>query len=106
MPFRSYLEYFGFEVAGLQGMDAKVENGLIPEEAPFEMARKLVEKHPEIDTIYLPSPHWAVIGSIERMEQELGVTVVSAMQSIVWEGLRLAGIDDPIPGYGRLLREF
>jgi hypothetical protein len=25
---------------------------------------------------------------------------------IVWDGLRRCGVDDPIPGVGRLLREF
>jgi maleate cis-trans isomerase len=34
------------------------------------------------------------------------VTVMAAAQACVWDALRLAGVDDRIDGYGRLLREF
>lgn len=106
LPFRRYLEYFGFEVVGLKGMAAEDELGLIPADIPRQLARELVREHPEIDTLYFPSPHWPVSGSIEAIEQELGVNVVGSLQGIVWEALRRCTIPDPIFGYGRLLREF
>jgi maleate cis-trans isomerase len=31
--------------------------------------------------------------------------VVTALQAIIWEGMRLAGVHDRIEGYGRLFRE-
>jgi hypothetical protein len=31
---------------------------------------------------------------------------MSALQALVWQALRLTGIDDRIDGVGRLLREF
>jgi maleate cis-trans isomerase len=45
------------------------------------------------------------VDSIDAIEQELGVTVVGASQSIIWHALRRCGIQEPIPGFGRLLRE-
>jgi len=60
---------------------------------------------PEIDTLIFGCPHWATIPAIEPLEQEFGVTVVTALQAIIWEGMRLAGVNDRIDGYGRLLRE-
>jgi hypothetical protein len=30
---------------------------------------------------------------------------VAAGQAIMWEGLRLSGFHDPVPGYGRLMSE-
>ena len=39
-------------------------------------------------------------------EQEFGKPVVCSNQAMIWDCLRLAGIDDRIPGYGRLFREF
>ena len=44
-------------------------------------------------------------GAVERLETELGVPVVTSTQATFWRLLRIAGIDDRIPHYGRLLAE-
>ncbi len=51
-------------------------------------------------------PHYAVINTIDRIEQEFGVSVMASLQAIVWNALRRTGVDDKIEGYGRLFREF
>ncbi len=43
---------------------------------------------------------------IARLENELGVPVITSTQALLWHALRLAGIDDPIEGYGRLLERY
>jgi maleate isomerase len=40
---------------------------------------------------------------IDRLEQALGKPVVTSTQATLWHALRLAGIEDQNPGYGRLL---
>ena len=40
---------------------------------------------------------------IERLETALGKPVVTSTQATLWHALRLAGIDDPVSGFGRLL---
>jgi maleate cis-trans isomerase len=47
-----------------------------------------------------------VIGAIEPLEREFGVSVMAASQACIWDALRLTGVNDHIDGYGRLLREF
>lgn len=42
---------------------------------------------------------------IEQLEAELRVPVVTSTQATLWRLLRIAGIDDGIPHYGRLLSE-
>ena len=42
---------------------------------------------------------------IERAEQALGKSVLSAIQTLFWQCLRASGYTDTIQGYGRLLRE-
>ena len=42
---------------------------------------------------------------VEEIEQKLGKPVVCSNQAMIWECLRLAGVDDRIEGYGRLLRD-
>lgn len=96
----------GMELVGRRHANAALEDyNRIPEEKALELGRDLVREHPEVDTLIYGCPHWATVGVIEPLEQEFGVNVVTALQAIVWEGLRKAGIDDKIDGYGRLLRE-
>jgi len=40
---------------------------------------------------------------IDRLEQALAKPVITSTQATLWHALRLAGIDDRIKGYGRLL---
>jgi maleate isomerase len=42
---------------------------------------------------------------IDELESRTGKPVVTSTQATLWHVLRLAGVDTPIPGYGRLLRE-
>ena len=45
------------------------------------------------------------IDMVEALEQELGKPVICSNQAMLWDCLRLAGVDDKLPGLGRLLRE-
>jgi maleate cis-trans isomerase len=69
-------------------------------------SRQVKQEHPEADCIHLASAHWAIAHAIDQIEAELGVSVMTSQQAIVWKALRTAGITEPINGFGRLLREF
>ena len=103
----SYALHFGCEVLGATGWGSAFNQiGRIPRKAALEMGRELMRRHPDADSILLPSPHWPTIGAIEPLEQEFGVNVMTALQAIVWHALRSVGVNDRIEGYGRLFREF
>lgn len=100
-----YLGRFGFEVVGIKSAGyPAIDLGRIPLEVSARLARELAAEHPELDTLYFPCPHWAVVENIQPLEDELRVNVVSSGQAILRDALRRAGIHDPIEGYGRLLR--
>lgn len=42
---------------------------------------------------------------IETIEREIGKPVITSTQATLWHALRLAGICDPIEGYGQLMRQ-
>ena len=42
---------------------------------------------------------------IDALETRIGKPVVTSTQATLWHVLRLAGVDTPIAGYGRLLRD-
>jgi len=96
----------GFEVIGVAGAGYTIPQlGLVPVDAPAQVARRLAAEHPEADTIFIPAPHWPAASNVEMLEQETGMNVVTSTQSMVWEGLRLSKVTDSIQGFGRLLRE-
>jgi maleate isomerase len=102
-----YARHFGCEVLGATGWGSPFNQiGRIPRKAALEMGRDLMRQHPQADSILFPSPHWPTLGAIEPLEREFGVTVVTALQAIVWYALRRTGINDRIEGFGRLLRDF
>ena len=97
----------GMMLLGRKHANAKLEDyNRIPPETALRLGREMMQEHPDIDTLIFGCPHWATIPAIEPLEQEFGVNVVTALQAIIWEGMRLAGVDDKVQGYGRLFREF
>jgi len=103
----SYSSHYGAEVLGAKAWGSPFNQiGRIPRDAALTLGRDLMREHPDADTIMFPSPHWPTIEALEALEQEFHVNALSALQAIVWDGLRRCGIEDRIEGYGRLLREF
>ncbi len=104
--FRKRLTGRGHGLLGRKHANAKLqEYNRIPPQKALELGRELMREHPDIDTLIYGCPHWATIESIEPLEQEFGVNVITALQAIIWEGMRLAGVNDRVEGYGKLFRE-
>jgi maleate cis-trans isomerase len=59
---------------------------------------------PGAEALYLPSLSWGAERYAERLEQELGIPVVTLYNSIVWAALTAIGYPAPVGGYGRILR--
>lgn len=105
--YGAYLRHYGFEMAAREGAGRKVLNLAVADDTmAMDLARRLLAADPDLDTLYFPAPHWGIVETIEPMEREFGIDVVTSVQAIVWEGLRKAGVGDRISGYGRLLRAF
>jgi len=101
-----YSGHFGCELLGAKAWGSPFNQiGRIPRDGALKLGRELMKMHPDADTILMPSPHWPTIESIEPLEREFGVNVMTALQVIVWDALRRCGLDDKIEGYGRLFRE-
>ena len=94
------------ELVGRRHVSALLEDyNRITSETAYELGRDLMREHPEIDTLIYGCPHWASMDTIDQLEDEFGISVVTALQAIVWEGMRLAGVDDKVDGFGKLFRE-
>ncbi len=56
----------------------------------------------EADALFLSCTALRALGCVERLEDRIGKPVITSNQAMIWRCLRLAGIDDPIQGYGRI----
>jgi maleate isomerase len=101
-----YMESFGLEIVGARsGNFSLVKMSTVPPSDTMAVAREVARAFPDADTIYAPAPHLPFVVNIEALEQETGKSVVAAGQAIIWEGLRLSGVKDAVPGFGKLLSE-
>jgi len=74
---------------------------------PDRVARQAIElagAHPDGDVLYLPCGSLPATSVIERIEADSGRPVVTCVQAQVRACLVRAGYDQPIEGFGRLLR--
>ena len=58
----------------------------------------------EVDGVFISCTSLRVCGIVERVEQRLGKPVTSSNHALAWHALRLAGVDEPLDGLGRLFR--
>lgn len=102
-----FLQDYGFEVTSVHGLqlgETQEERrgiGRVPPSAVYRMAR-LIDR-PDADAIFISCTNLATIGVIDEIEKVLGKPVITSNQSTFWACLRLLGLRDAIPGYGRLL---
>jgi len=57
----------------------------------------------EAEAVFLSGTGMPTVSILEMLEQDLGKPVISSASAMMWHALRLTGVGQPIPGYGRLL---
>jgi maleate isomerase len=73
--------------------------------APESIYRAALEAdRDDADALFISCTAIRAVEVIERIEQKLGKPVVTAVQAMFWQSLRLAGYTEKVPGYGQLLR--
>ena len=93
----------GFNIVGYQRL-ADVHNIYEEhEQRAYQLARQA--NTPEAEAVFLSGTGLPTVSVLEVLEQDLGKPVISSNQASLWQAMRLAGVNQAIPGYGRLLRE-
>ena len=100
---RAYWEAAGFELVGYHRLADVTDIYAETEERAAELARRA--NTPEAQAVLISGTGLPTVGALERLERELGKPVISSNQACLWRALRLAGVGDPVTGFGRLLRE-
>jgi maleate isomerase len=102
---RQKLEDAGFEIAAFgsfeEGNDQVVAR--ITEASISEAAENVAAAAP-CDAIVISCTNLRCLKIISRIEEKIGVPVISSNQALAWHMLRLANVTDVLPQYGRLYR--
>jgi maleate isomerase len=98
---KTLLETHGLQVvnfANLKGVTNIYEETA---ERAYGLARSIDRE--EADAVFLSGTGMPTLPILEILEQDLGKPVISSASAMMWHALRLAGVRQPIPRYGRLL---
>ncbi len=102
---KKFLADAGFEVVSFDYEDGRKvgDVDIFDPEVVFELGKRV--DRPEAEAIFISCTNLRAAAIIDRLEKETGKPVVTSNQATFWACLRELGINEPIPGAGRLLRE-
>jgi maleate isomerase len=98
---KALLEAHGLQVvnfANLQGVTNIYDETA---ERAYGLGR-MVDRE-DAEAVFLSGTGMPTLAVLEVLEEDLGKPVISSASAMMWHALRLAGVGQPIPGYGRLL---
>jgi arylmalonate decarboxylase len=103
------LEEAGFKVVSMYGLELgetqEERRGIarVPPQSLHRFARHI--DRPDADAIFISCTNVAGIEEIAAVEASCAKPVITSNLVTIWHALRLAGINDRIEGFGRLLSE-
>ena len=100
-----FLAHHGVTVTDFDFRDIEdnLDRGDLPAGEWLKYARSL--DYSGADGFFLSCGNVRTLDIVDTLEAESGLPVVTSTQATIWMALRLAGIDDRIPGFGALMRE-
>lgn len=102
---KSYIEARGIAVPVIGSFNHEDDNEVARiSTASIHDAAMELGRHPAVDAVFVSCTSLRVAEIAEPLERELGKPVTSSNHAMAWHCLRLAGITEPIDGWGRLFR--
>jgi maleate isomerase len=101
---RGYLKNAGIDLVGHQSVprEENGETGSLSLETVYRTAREVYQRHKPVDGIWITQASVPSVGVIEDLEHDLRVPVVTSAQALMWAGLGMAGVRQPVAGFGKL----
>ena len=100
---RQNLEQDGIEINAFVSFE-QAEEKIVARITPGSLLEAIVHvgATAQCDGVFVSCTNLRAAGIVDEAEQRLAKPVFSSNQALAWHMLRLAGIDDCIPGWGRL----
>jgi len=104
-PVADYFSNAGLEVSAV-GSFLESSDHVVAKISPDSIAAgvRQITAAGDCDAVFISCTSLRTFSIIESLEAEIGMPVVSSNLALTWQLLRLAGIDDHVPGLGTLLR--
>jgi maleate isomerase len=61
-----------------------------------------IGRHPDVEAVFVSCTSLRLADHVAGIERELGKPVTSSNHAMAWHALRLGGVDDTLPQFGRL----
>jgi len=101
-----YLEHAGFEVLEIQGFNLEKDSDMVRVTPSFIRDFALSLDRADADAIFMSCGALRTLDVVGEIESQAGKPVVASNQAMIWDTLRLAGVEDRFEGYGRLLSNY
>jgi maleate isomerase len=98
---KAHLEAHGLDVVSYDNLKGVANIYDETADRAYRLARAV--DTPEAEAMFLTGTGMPTLPVLEALEQDLAKPVISSASAMMWHALRLAGVRQPIPGYGRLL---
>lgn len=100
-----FVEDNGFKVLKTKCLNkAGKDIAEVSKETLYHLVREV--DHPESETVFISCTNLHTVEIIEKLESDLQKPVISSNQATMWNMLRMAGINDSITGFGRLMSDY
>ena len=100
-----YLAEYDFEVLTIDGLDLSYDSDIIRVTPDFIAEFACATDRADADAIFISCAALRSVEAIEEIERRTKKPVISSNQALLWQCMRLAGIDDRLSGCGALLRD-
>jgi maleate cis-trans isomerase len=100
---KTYWTAAGFEIVGHHRLTDVRNIYDESEQRAYDLAR--AADTAAAQAILLSGTGLPTAGILDAVERDLGKPVVASNQAALWQALRLAGVRQPVAGFGRLLRD-
>jgi maleate cis-trans isomerase len=105
LALAEFLNSEGFEVVASKGLNKErsIEFGAEEPHVFYRLGKQTARLAPQADTLLLTCGNTRTFEILEALEWDTGLKVISSNQAALWNSLRVAGVGEPIKGFGRLL---
>lgn len=103
-----YLAEAGIETVAESGMgfEKADEFATVSPDEIYRFALDAWEQSGEdADGLFVSCMNFDALAAAQALEDAIGKPVVTSHSATLWRALALAGVEEPVPGYGRLLAE-
>jgi maleate isomerase len=105
---KTTVDYFraqGFDVRdhlGL-GQESIANINRMPPQELYGLVMKLYRRTPDVEGIFVTGGCFRILESVAQLEKDTGVPIVMTTTANMWRCMQIAGVKDPVCGFGRLL---